>query len=799
MRAAVLVACAALATLAAGCKKEPEPGFDLSITAPDLPTVSSQLMCQADKSVPLSTTGAESLRLTVFRENALAEGGLEFVCDRVIPVVPPDENAQQPEIYAPIARGQLALIVAETWKTGAAQQDAGVPHDGPQADASQTDATDAPAQADGQQDAQQDAQQDVAIQTDGQQDGQQDAQQDALPQTDGPPQPDAGAQPDAGRPDGGTPSGFKLVASGRIRHVDLRATAPRTLVIDQARGFSCTVGVANVARAFHTATVLPDGRVALIGGLSLGASASSLEITTRTKVFGTASIEIYDPETQTFVATTDPGRSTAPVRAFHTAYLLTSAAGKATILLLGGVTSSDSTEFTSLVEIDGTVLLDVAPYADAKAAPAEIVEIDLQSLAVTRRAPTPAPASRFMHGSTEDPPAPLASTYPLVAGGASGGQGKSQLPRPVTTLEFLDAVGTKPGSPVLADAPPMAGAGRLGATVTSYGPPGLNIGAGDKPTWLVLGGNLWSSAANLVAETAEFVQATLNGDVPQSPTSAFYSLPGLPSTAFHTATPVRDRDGKLSILVAGGFVIQPSVLAPPLLAAFDPAQPGSGTPILSLVTGTAVAPLPPPAGFKAVGFHDAVRLADNSVLVTGGNSYNPQSSSLPNECPWNDECRPVPDACPGARTQQNSRQCALCQAARYFHRGQQRVEAEGNLKVARFGHRSTLLWDGRVLVTGGITSRLGSQACSGNDILMMLTSAEIYNPQLADEDPITMAADPNSDGGAAPLPARPPGMTLADSSDEKCCTCPSSVKEAKELANECASTQKQRPCVWHLE
>jgi hypothetical protein len=797
MRASVLAACAVFAALVGGCKKGAEPAFALTITAPDTPNVSSQLMCPAGTSVPLSNTGAESVRITVFRESSTAESGLEFVCDRVIPLVT-EETDKQPAIYAPLAEGELATIVAETWTTAATpQQDAGA-----QADAQLDGGTDAPAQTDAQHDAGSDTpvqtdappQTDAPGQADGQKDAQQDAQTDGTTQTDAAPQTDAGAPTDAGHADGGTTGGARLLGSGRVRHVDVRGAEPRTIIVDRARGFSCALGIANVTRAFHTATLLPDGRVALIGGLSLGAG-TPLEIGDRHSVKATNMIEIYDPETQTFANVTDDKRSTSPVRAFHTAYLLTSDPGKAKILLVGGVTpgGTSPSEEDPVVELDGTVLLDVAPLTQTTAAAPEIVEIDLQTNTVTRSvAPTPAPASRFMHGSTEDPPAPLASTYPLVAGGAGIGKGANELPTPVMSLEFEDAVGSKPGTTRVGDVP-LAGTGRLGATVTDIGT--VDTGGGAKPTWLVLGGNLWSAEANLQAEMAEYVSVTVTDGIPQAATSALANIPVLPVTAFHTTTPVRDADGKLAILVAGGFVIQPSVLAVGQMAAFDPVQPGSGLPIMSLITSPGqVTALSTPAGFKAVGFHDAVRLADSSVLVTGGSPYQSSSSSLPKECPWNYECRPDGvEACP-AKTQQDSRQCALCQAARYFHDknvGQRRVEPEGNLQIARFGHRSTLLWDGRVLISGGIHSRIGSSACSGTDVLMMLKSAELYNPQRSDEDPISLAADPNNT--SARLTARAAGQGSSD----PCCTCPSSVSEAKKLAKQCSGTQKS--CVWQLD
>jgi hypothetical protein len=85
-------------------------------------------------------------------------------------------------------------------------------------------------------------------------------------------------------------------------------------------------------RAFHTATLLPSGKVLVTGGLTLKGSASKTEV---------ASAELYDPDTGQWSSTAPMGTA----RAFHTATLLSS--GK--VLIVGG--SNDGGTVLSSAEL----------------------------------------------------------------------------------------------------------------------------------------------------------------------------------------------------------------------------------------------------------------------------------------------------------------------------------------------------------------------------------------------------------------------------------------------------------------
>ena len=76
-----------------------------------------------------------------------------------------------------------------------------------------------------------------------------------------------------------------------------------------------TIGILGEARVYHTATLLPSGKVLVAGGQGIGGALLS-------------SAELYDPATGTWTATGSLGTG----RSFHTATLLPS--GK--VLVAGG-------------------------------------------------------------------------------------------------------------------------------------------------------------------------------------------------------------------------------------------------------------------------------------------------------------------------------------------------------------------------------------------------------------------------------------------------------------------------------
>ena len=109
-------------------------------------------------------------------------------------------------------------------------------------------------------------------------------------------------------------------------------------VYDPATGTFTTTGAMVTAREQHTATLLADGRVLIAGGTtSPPASLSSAWLETGTvDLQGTATAEIYDPSTGSFSGT----GSMAEARTFHTATLLPS--GK--VLVAGGGDENSTAE-----------------------------------------------------------------------------------------------------------------------------------------------------------------------------------------------------------------------------------------------------------------------------------------------------------------------------------------------------------------------------------------------------------------------------------------------------------------------
>jgi len=123
-------------------------------------------------------------------------------------------------------------------------------------------------------------------------------------------------------------NGKVLIVGGALTSAsDPDATAE---IYDPATGTFTMTGAMATAREQHAATLLADGRVLIVGGTtSPPASLSSAWLATGTvNLEGTASAEIYDPSTGSFSGT----GSMAAARTFHTATLLPS--GK--VLVAGG-------------------------------------------------------------------------------------------------------------------------------------------------------------------------------------------------------------------------------------------------------------------------------------------------------------------------------------------------------------------------------------------------------------------------------------------------------------------------------
>jgi hypothetical protein len=102
-------------------------------------------------------------------------------------------------------------------------------------------------------------------------------------------------------------NGKVLVVGGFSDITDI-ALVPTAELYDPISGTFSPTSSPNVARGYHTATLLPNGKVFIAGG----------EIPNITPNLGTASVELYDPSTGTF----SPAGSMTTPRFWHTATLL---------------------------------------------------------------------------------------------------------------------------------------------------------------------------------------------------------------------------------------------------------------------------------------------------------------------------------------------------------------------------------------------------------------------------------------------------------------------------------------------
>jgi N-acetylneuraminic acid mutarotase len=423
------------------------------------------------------------------------------------------------------------------------------------------------------------------------------------------------------------PNGKILVAGGVTSGFFLRASAE---LYDPASGTWSATGSMATARSSHTATLLPNGKVLVAGGFAGGA---------------VASVELYDPSSGTWSAT----GSMATARRGHTATLLPN--GK--VLVAGGLGSSSSVASAELYD----------PATGTWSATGSLT------------------AARLSHTATLLPNGKV-----LVAGGTSVGV--------VASAELYDpASGTWSATGSLATARQRHTATLLpnGKIVVAGGDTGGGVRSTASVELYDPASGTWSATGSLAA-SRELHTATLlpNGKVMVAgglfvssssisvvasaelydPANGTWSATGGLATAreLHTATLLPNGN----VLVAGGDQnTSTSVLASAEM--YDSAN-GNWSGTGSLATARI--------------FHRATLLPNGKVLVVGGaNSFAGSGSFLA--------------------------------SAELYDPASGIWSATGSMATARELHTATLLSNGKVLVAGG-TSGLGSN--------FYLASAELYDP-----------------------------------------------------------------------
>ena len=386
----------------------------------------------------------------------------------------------------------------------------------------------------------------------------------------------------------GTPTqtgSFPISVTATDQFMQTSAAANFTIVV--THGFVLTGSMAT-ARRFHTATLLPNGKVLVAGGEN---------------GFNTvASAELYDPSSGTFSAT---GNMTVP-RAGHTATLLNN--GK--VLIAGG--SGDCSPCAALSS-------------------AELYDPATGTFAATTGSLT---AARVAHTATL-----LQSGKVLIAGG---------------DVIFYDPSGQSLAAAEIFD--PSTG------TFTATG--SMTVPRE-------------SHTATLLSSGKVLITGGSDGTLGYTPTTTLYASSETfdPSTGQFTAAGMMttQRDWQTASLLASGKVLVAGgdESASQTNATADLFDPSSGS---FAVTGNMTEPRY---------YHAASTLNDGAVLISGGS-----------------------DIVPGTRAKAT---------AEIYDPSAAAFTATGSMNAARVWHTSTVLQNGKVLITGG-----------GDNGSIPMATAEIY-------------------------------------------------------------------------
>gem|GEM_PF-658207 len=130
----------------------------------------------------------------------------------------------------------------------------------------------------------------------------------------------------------------KVFVVGGTDNISSAACLTNTALYDPATDTWTATATMTTGRCFHTATLLGDGRVVVIGGRTQNSGADTTNNYT-------ATVEIYDPTTNSWSA----GNSLPAARAYHRAVLLTNSK----IFVAGGINSSGGIAITALYNPSG--------------------------------------------------------------------------------------------------------------------------------------------------------------------------------------------------------------------------------------------------------------------------------------------------------------------------------------------------------------------------------------------------------------------------------------------------------------
>lgn len=464
-------------------------------------------------------------------------------------------------------------------------------------------------------------------------------------------------------------------------------------------GFSCLDSPRH-PRAFHSATLLPNGEVFIYGGIT---GASGDVIAGQAVALGTA--EIFRPnygdganqDSNFSVVSTN-----LPTRAFHHTFLLPSPPDGPDykLLVIGGLQPNEAGGQTDPVVQVGTPFM-FTPYKGATAGAALLLTYTPGSGKVTYKELAALPRSMF--------PAVARRGNLLALGG--GAQVWNASPMGFIGSKYLQLIDLT--ETPAARTPPAAMANlRVKHALAILG----------ADTYVMVGGQMDGDDDR----QGEYVASGATSLTPFAFTINSTKDPSL-STIAHTLTPFGATDAEMvsgnppqEALLAGGFPLgplsaglrdtgaRPQVLpqakALHRISASALSSPESpATVVATTDSGGALLP----GHFTSAGHHSAISLHNGGVLLTGGRlGQDLQSCGV--QSPF----------------------CASDQLVIYDKTLALKTSSSPNgswrLFVPRMGHRMTRLLDNTILITGGIT--LKKSTAEGQ----VLTSPELFNPRTGD-------------------------------------------------------------------
>lgn len=496
--------------------------------------------------------------------------------------------------------------------------------------------------------------------------------------------------------------------------------------------WSCPASGMIGARAFHAATAIPSGEVLIYGGVETGVVASNAEAMSVTDT-----LEIYEPAKATFQAVTVSGKAPSP-RAFHQMAVLSATDTTVKLIVFGGITAGRGRQVLTTPTTNAPIRL--APCGEALPAGPEIVTLKYDGSKWTASAETPPQSeSSAFAGSTALPQGGLVS----VGGAKLAGL-------PPCSVGGGDLLSPGNGAAVQkAVAWSGANGETFGSTTLTTGFLGPSLTPISNREAVALGG-AWPASATMAPSMVSLLLSSL----PNAPTASSpmgQNVSGVPTT-FHTATRIGSAlaDSAMfptSILVTGGFqmtnAVTPQPGQPPATASairVYTLEDASSAPMVRTVTPY----LPAACGsaqphYRPAAFESASATASGQrVVITGG------SATQVSGC---NDCETAADT---------SLLCTLSQAS-VFDSGKNSFRQIPAMALARFGHQQTLLQDGGILVTGGLTRRTDR---SGVRLTEATSEAEIYNPRSAStdapdiDDPVTLSLPADQQAGRVGVDAQ---------------------------------------------